>query len=350
VLIALEYLKEKGCCSLYLAQKNIKGKIRYFIRESYPQEDYFLSRNLIDLGPDPARFIIYPGGNSFYIDGIIEDRMNELGKNADPDILEDIFWRFLRPDIKRALEPFRSREKRHQSNRRKRKPQEVPDARVHIFDKRRTHFLKFGRTDQGDLTRLPQKMFRMLLNKSRDEIEQMFMDMERELAVREFKTYAYVIFDLQQNFYESVARNNPQMLNQTKVDEHFIEQLCRLNTDPIFWAGMPSEDGLNEYLVRYVLMFFDHDYGPGSFMDEYLRQFINSRREHRPPHKNSPVTLKETGAIFGQTQEELKKMSRAELTRQYRLKAQELHPDKGGENDKFVKLTEAYHELLRTKQ
>ena len=336
--------------ALYLAQKYIDGVACYFIRESYSDGDDFLSRDLIELGPDPARFIIYPGGNSFYIDGIIEDRINERGQNADPDILEDIFWRFLRPDIKRALEPFRSREKRHQSNRRKPRPQEGPDARVHMFDRRRAHFLRFGRTDQGDLTRLPQKMFRMLLNKSRDEIEQTFMDMERDLAVREFKTYAYVIFDLQQYFYESVARSNPHMLDETKVDQHFIEQLCRLNTDPIFWAGMPSPDGLNEYLIRYVLMFFDHDYGPGSFLDEYLQQFINSRREYRPLHKNSTLTSKETGEIFGQSKEALRKMSRAELTRQYRLKAQELHPDKGGDPDKFVKLTEAYHELLRTKQ
>jgi hypothetical protein len=334
---------------LYLAQKHINGKVCYFIRESYPEEDYFLSRDLIDLGPDPARFIIYPGGNSFYIDETIEDRMNRLGQKADPDVLEDIFWRFLRPDIKRALEPFRNREKRHQPHRKKRRQQADPDARVHIFDKRRIHFLRFGRTDQGDLARLPQKMFRMLLNKSRDEIEQMFMDMERELAIRELKTYAFVIFDLQHYFSESVARNNPRMLNQTKVDEHFIEQVCRTNMDPIFWDGMPAKDCLNEYLVRYVLMFFDHDYGPGSFMDEYLRQFINSRREYRHPSKNSTITLKETGAIFGRTKEELKKMSRSELTRRYRLKAQELHPDKGGDPDKFVKLTEAYHELLRTK-
>ena len=139
------------------------------------------------------------------------------------------------------------------------------------------------------------------------------------------------------------------MLNQTKVDQHFIEQLCRLNTDPIFWAGMPSQEGLNDYLVRYVLMFFDHDYETGSFMDEYLRQFINSRRQYRPPHQNSALTSKETGEIFGQTKEELYQLSRAELTRQYRLKAQEMHPDKGGDNDKFVKLSEAYHELLRTK-
>jgi len=334
---------------LYLAQQNKNGTTRYFIRESYSHGDYFLSRHLIDLGQDPARFIIYPGGNSFYIDEIIEDRINGLGKKADPDILEDIFWRFLRPDIKRALEPFRSREKRHQSSRKKHRPHADPDARVHIFDKRRIHFLRFGRTDQGNLNRLPQKMFRMLLNKSRDEIEQMFMDMEGELAIREFKTYTYVIFDLQHYFYESVARSNPQKLNQAKVDEHFIDQVCRLNTDPILWAGMPAGNGLNEYLVRYMLMFFDYDYGPSSFMDEYMRQFTNSRREYRPPYKNSTITLKETGAIFGQTKEELKKMSRSELTRRYRLKAQELHPDKGGDPDKFVKLTEAYHQLLQTK-
>jgi hypothetical protein len=305
---------------------------------------------LIDLGPDPSRFLIYPGGNSFYIDETIEDRINTLGKKADPDKLEDIFWRFLRPEIKRALEPFRSREKRHQSNRRKRSPQEGPDTRIHIFDKRRTHYLRFGHTDQRNIGRLPPKIFRMLQNKSRDEIEQMFMDLEGELAVREYRTYAYVIFDLQHYFYESFARSNPQMLSEEKVDAHFIEQVCRLNTDRIFWAGMPSEDRLNEYLIRYVLMYFDYDYAPGSIMDEYLRQFINSRRDYRPPYKSSDFTLKEASALFGQSKAELKKMSTRELTRQYRQKAQKLHPDKGGDHDKFVKLTDAYHELLRTKK
>ena len=335
---------------MYLAQTKIKGETCYFIRVSYPYENHFRSRDLFDLGPDPGRFIIYPGGNSFYIDEVIENRINDLGRKADPEKLEDIFWRFLRPEIRRVLEPFRSREKRHQANRIKSRPQEDPDARVHIFDKRRTHYLRFGQTDQGNIARLPQKFFRMLENKSRDEIEQMFMDLERELAVREYKTYVYVIFDLQQYFYGSFARSNPQMLSQDKVDEHFIAQVCRLNTDRLFWAGMPPGNGLNEYLVRYALMYFDHDYAPGSFMDEYLRQFINSRRDCRPPHKSSTSTLKEASVIFGQTKEELKKMSLKELVRQYRQKAQELHPDKGGDPVKFVKLTEAYHGLLRTKK
>ena len=108
---------------MYLAQKQIKGQICYFIRESYRHGDGFLSRDLIDLGPDPGRYIIYPGGNSFYIDEIIEERINDLGRPGDPDQLEDIFWRFLHPEIRRVLEPFRSREKRHQATRRKKGPQ-----------------------------------------------------------------------------------------------------------------------------------------------------------------------------------------------------------------------------------
>ena len=335
---------------MYLAQKYVNGQTCYFIRESYPHEGYLLSRDLIDLGPDPGGYIIYPGGNSFYIDEIIEDKINDRGRDADPALLEDIFWRFLRPEIRRVLEPFRSREKRHQIYRRKNRPHETKQTEIHIFDKRRIHFLRFGEIDQRNMARLPQKMFHKLLNKSRDEIEQLLMDMERELAVREYKTYAYVIFDLQQYFYEPFARTNPQMLSQDKIDEYFLKQVCRLNTDPLFWAGMMCGNGLSEYLVRYAVMYFDYDFATGSLMDEYMRQFINSRRDYHPPHRNRTVILQEASVIFGQTKEDLKKMSPRELGRHYRQRAQQLHPDKGGDQDRFVKLTEAYHELLRTKK
>jgi curved DNA-binding protein CbpA len=43
-------------------------------------------------------------------------------------------------------------------------------------------------------------------------------------------------------------------------------------------------------------------------------------------------------------------MSRRDLVRLYRRKAQELHPDKGGDHDKFVRLTAAYHEVIKTKK
>lgn len=52
---------------MYLARKHINGKIYYSLRESYKDNAYYKSRDLIDLGVDPTRFIVYPGGTSFYI-------------------------------------------------------------------------------------------------------------------------------------------------------------------------------------------------------------------------------------------------------------------------------------------
>ena len=335
---------------MYLASKKLNGQPHYFIRESYQQGDVFLNRDLIDLGPDPGRYIVYPGGNAFYIDGVIEDRLIELGAGKNLHEMEDIFWRFVHPEIRRVLEPFRSREDRHRASRRKDVP-EVENIRpLHIFDKRRTHYLKFGQTDQRNIGKMPPKLFRGLHNKSRDEIEHGFMDMEAALSPREYKTYTYTIFDVQQFFYESFAKSQPQLLSQNEVDAHFIEQVCRLNRDPSFWAGMKIAKRLHEYLVRYVVMHFDHDYAPGSFTDDYLRQFLHSHRDYRPPFKSKAAGLEEAGTIMGVSGAKIKRMSRRDLVRLYRRKAQELHPDKGGDHEMFVKLTEVYHELLRTKK
>ncbi len=335
---------------MYLASKKIKGQIHFFIRESYRQAEHFLSRDLLDLGPDPARYIIYPGGNAFYLDEVIEDRLAQLGTNPESAELEDIFWRFVHPEIRRVLEPFRSREDRRKADRRKKVHAGEAEPPAHNFDKRRVHFLKFGQPDQREIDRMPVALFRRLHNKSRDEIEHGFIDMEAELAPREYKIYTYTIFNLQQFFYESFARGHPDLLNQETVDAYFVEQVCRLNSDPLFWAGMDAGDGLHDYLVRYVLMHFDYDYAPGSFLEDYLRQFINSRRDYRPGFKNAATVLKNASSVFGETEADLKKMSRKDLSRLYRRKAQQLHPDKGGNHDLFVSLTEAYHSLLKSRK
>ena len=273
-----------------------------------------------------------------------------MGTQADPDELEDIFWPFVHPEIRRILEPFRGREKRQQASRRRKRPENSVDTQLHIFDKRRMHYLRFGQMNQRDIDRLPLKFFRILHNKSRDEIEQAFMDMETVLTPREYKAYTYVIFDLQQFFYESYAKKTPQMLSIDKVDANFIDQVCRLNTDSSFWAGMKTGDRLHNYLVRYVLMYFDHDFAPRSLMEDYLRQFINSRRDYRASYTTLASTLKKASTAFGEPQALLKKMRRKELSRLYRLKALDMHPDKGGDHDEFVKLTKAYHALLKTKK
>ena len=334
---------------MYLARANINGLTHYFIRESYRDGDQFLSRDLIDLGTDPGGYIIYPGGNAFYIDPVIEDRLDALDVTLQDNNLEDIFWRFLDPAIQRALEHFRNRETLLRKSRKSGEKSTKAEAPVHIFDKRRFHYLKFGRMEQGYPWLVPQKLFDVLRNKCRDEIEQLFLDMESQLNPREYKAYTYVIFEINRFFNESFAKKRPQYLKQSDVDDHFIEEICSLNRDLSFWAGMQTSGRLHEYLVRYVLMYYDYDFAPRSWVEDYIRNFVNSRRDYQSPFKAGSVTLKEAGAIFGETKDALKTMSRQELVRIFRRKALELHPDRGGDPEKFIELTHAYDMLLRTK-
>jgi len=335
---------------MYLAQKRVGKKILYFIRESYRNGDHFLSRDLIDLGIDPAEYVIYPGGNAFYIDPAIEERLNELGATFQDHDLEDIFWRFLDRDIQRVLEFFRHREVRSRKSKKSERSPEKLKTAVHIFDKRRLHYLKFGRMEQGYLWLVPEKVFDILCNKSRDEIEQLFLDMEWQLNAREYKAYVYVIFNIQRFFRESFAKKRPQYLKQSHVDDYFVDEICRLNLDPAFWSGMPTGNSLHEYLTRYVLMYFDYDFILRSWVEDYINDFINSRRDYQSPFVAGSVTLDEASSIFGETKDSLKKMSKQELIRIFRRKALELHPDTGGDPAKFIELTHAYEVLLGMKK
>ncbi|MBU4463091.1 MAG: J domain-containing protein [Proteobacteria bacterium] len=334
---------------MYLALKTIKGKTRYFIRESYRDGACLRSRDLFDLGTDPSRYIIYPGGNAFYIDETVDDKLRTLSRNYSVDDLDDIFWRFLKPEIRAALEPYHHMGGISRRKRADKEKEEKARTEFHLFDKRRVHYLRFGYIDQERIGRVSPKLFNKLINKSRDELEQYFMDMERALDRSEFKAYVYVIFDLQKYFTELIAKSMPQGLNQNKVDQYFLEEICRLNSDSSFWSGMDTEGNLHEYLIRYVIMFFDSEYGMSSFLDDYLRDYINSKRGYVPPRRGASVILDEASSVFGLKKDALRKMSKKGLTRIYRQMAQKLHPDKGGEKEKFVKLSEAYNELLKSK-
>jgi len=332
---------------VYLAQKIIKKKLHYIIRESYRDGKYFRSRDLFDLGANPAKYIIYPGGNAYYIDEKVENRLNSLGVAPGFYELDNIFWRFLKPEIKYVLEMFSQRAGR--TERKTSVKEKKGNARFHLLDKRRIHFLRFGNMDQGRIGRISPKLFQVLLNKSRDEIEQYFIESEGILDPSELKSYVYVIFDLQRFSSKLTAKTMPQALDQKKVDEHFIEEICRLNKDKSFWAGMNTGPDLHEYLIRYIIIFFDNEYGQSYFLHDYIKSFIDGKRFYAPPLKKSSVTLDEAITIFGIKKDTLKKMSRRGLTTLYRRMAKKYHPDKGGEHDKFIKLTEAYQELLKNK-
>jgi curved DNA-binding protein CbpA len=52
---------------------------------------------------------------------------------------------------------------------------------------------------------------------------------------------------------------------------------------------------------------------------------------------------------LGVTVDRLKTMDRCALTRQYRKRALQHHPDRGGDPENFVKLSAAYRQLLMGK-
>jgi hypothetical protein len=331
---------------MYLARKTVGGKTHYVIRESFRIRDGYLCRDLCELGTEPQRYIVYPGGNAFYIDDAVEESIRSLGSEPVPEDMENMFWPFLRPDIRYKLEPFRRQERRLKDER-KTNEALIPES-VHLFDQRRVHFLKTGQMDQRSIGRLPASIWRRFRDKSRDEIEQGFMEMESVLRPREYKAYTYVIFNLQQFFHQRFARDTPELLDPDEVDAYFIEEICRIHGDAVFWAGMDAGGRLSDYLIRYVIMYFDHDYASRSVAAEYIRDFINRHRHYRPP-ASVVISMQEIVDIFGKGREALKKMTRRDLWRLYRRRAQELHPDKGGDHERFVMLNEAYHKLLRTK-
>jgi len=331
---------------MYLAEHIIKGRRKYIIRDSRynPETNCWQSRDLFDLGRAPWEYIEYPGGNAFYVNEAVGEQLAAQGVAYDMCELEELFWRFIRKEIRQKIEPFHCRGR---GRTQKKKGTNSGEQQLQIFDKRRMYYLRCGGLDQRKVGALPLRYFKGLLHKSRDEIEQYILQLEKSLPPREYKSYVYVIFDLQRYFRASSARSIPQALDQDELDRYFIMDLCRLQQDEFFWAGFHKEDELHEYLVRYALMFFDYDFDGGSAWDEYLQNFIDSKRFYRPPQ--TKIVITEIVEIFGETEENLHAMNKSELARLFRQRAHALHPDKGGEHDAFVRLAEAYKQLLRQK-
>jgi hypothetical protein len=332
---------------MYLARQRIAGRCHYAIRESYRSGERLLFRELAELGTSPGSFIVYPGGNAFYVDPELEDALRAAGADPSPTELEAIFWPFVLPELRWKLEGFRRRENRAR-DRRAAASAGHPVA-AHRFDRRRLMFLKTGRLGPGAEAALPASGLRALQGKSRDELEQGFIEMEDLLRPRELKAYVFAVFDLQQAFAERFARESPEWLDSDRLDAVFGEALCALQDDPAFWAGMDAGGRLNDYLVRYAVMHFDHEFETRSPAESFVRDFINRHRAYRPP-ASVVASLQDMAEIFSENREALKQMSGRDLTRLYRRRAQELHPDKGGDHERFVRLSQAYVQLMRTKR
>ena len=322
---------------MYIARIKKQKGTNYILRESREEGKEF--HDLFDLGLSPAPWIRYPGRNAFYLDEAMVDAVMDLADSFDMDQLEDLFWPWVRPDIRQAVETFRNRSFSGQT-RLSDQEKETLLRSTHAFDKRRAHYLKFGNMDQGPLENMPPVLFRNLIHKSRDEIEQNFMAQEARLRDREVKSYVYAIFDIQSFFSGFLAKKMPQAMDQNKVEAYFLKEICRLNRD-LFGSG----SDLDNYMIRYLIMFFDHEYAHTTLLEEMERNFRSRHRAFREPPKPSMQTRKAC-EVFGLDKTELKTLSKRDLTRRYRKLAGKAHPDRGGSNEAFIRLNTAFEALL----
>lgn len=334
---------------MYLAYNHTgSGTISYSIRMSYHdrESDMYRHRQVFELGPDPTRYIRTISDHAVCFDEELEDALR-CQLYSDPTfILEKLLWNYLPREERERIRKFPRRDNVKLSKLDEQELKEV-ERSVHIFDRRRLYYIRYGAVDQSRIFRLPAKLYRPLLFKSRDEKEYYFKDLELSLPSTELKKYVYVIFNLQQGFSESFAAFMPEALDQQRVDELFEEKICRLNQDASFWQGEDTSPFLNHHLQGYVSRYFDYEYASRSFAKDFYREFRAKHRSFKWPERNKKVSDEAVSEIFGETVESLKKMPSRDLTRLFRKKAKEFHPDSGGNAEQFIQLLTAYEQLKK---
>jgi hypothetical protein len=338
---------------MYLARLKNGSKISYQIRESYQTEaqseaQSFNYRIIYELGTNPNRLIKIFEDHIILFDDDLTEAVSAYAEGEVETILEQLLWEFLPRETRWRLSIFQARSRRRTG------PLTADDHKaiarqVHIFDRRRLYYLRYGAVDQSRISRLHEKCCRPLLGQCRDEREYYFTAEEKALEPGNYLQYVYAIFNLQKYFSQSFAPWLPESLARDEMAEHFLEELCRLNRDRRFWQEEKPTDSLHYHLIRYLIMFFDYTPAIRSFSEDFAKQFMADHRKFRWPERKSSYSLERISEIFATTKEELDKMTREQLNRLYRQKAMQLHPDVGGDHDLFIELTEIYNELLRTK-
>ena len=341
--------------ALYLKRQHIHNTWHYLLSESYWNGGCWTHRRLMDLGASPGKYIEYPGGNSFYINEELLEDLQAMGKGDTSDELEDLLKPFLDPRIRRIIERFERTKNPVKHWRESYSKESLLEFQrnLHTFDKRRIHYLRFGRVHIGDLDARPRSFLYILFEKSRDEIEHLIEEMEAALPPHELGPYLYTALRLQDHFSHLLTRYHPSAMDPEKLDRYFIEALCRLNRDPQFFKGVdhPDTASLHVYLVKYIIFYFDNAFRAGPAVDEDIEDFVWKHRFYKKPGATAATRPAERAACqsLGISPGDFQQMDRATLTRCYRRLAKETHPDRGGDNTRFLEVKEAYERLVAKK-
>ncbi|PIE55993.1 MAG: hypothetical protein CSA34_06145 [Desulfobulbus propionicus] len=306
--------------------------------------DNWTCRDLADLGEDPSVYIHYQGGLSYELDETLVDRLRALGVEHSYDRLDDILFPFVEPELKARLAHFRERGcQRHWKPMDREARQRILDE-THVFDRRRLFFLRFAQLDLRRMDRA-QPVYRVLLNKSRDEIEQYILAREQVLRPFDLRAYFFVAFDLYRHLHGMNPRIALECAGQEQMDDALLKSVCELDQDRELWRGFQRQAVLPLYLRRYLVIYFDYLQSSSDPRGNRHRFFFHheSARQHRPVS----MSIQEALQLFHLDLHAYQDMSREQLNRLYRKRAKRVHPDHGGDHDQFIALTRAYNVLLR---
>lgn len=335
---------------MYLAELSSASPLNYQIRCSLqqPGHPHPVCHTIFELGTSPDDHFELIGDQAVLFSSELLEAVDNFCTRDCSLELEDLLWKFIPREIRDNLSRFKrnnhapitplSADEQHEIAR-----------TVHIFDRRRLYYLYYGAVDQSRLFRMHEKLCRKLLGKCRDEREYLFNTMERSLNPGEYRNYLYSVFNLQRHFTAAYASFLPEALPGEQVAEHFIDDLCDVNGSTTFWLDENPTQSLHHHLVRYLIMYFDYSPARRSFADEFINNFMNSRRSFSWPAQSAKADPERVEKVFGVSLGELRQMDGKELTRLFRQKAKELHPDQGGDHDRFVELSELFRSLMDSK-
>ena len=335
---------------MYLAHLIRNATPSYQIRQSVKvNEENHTFRVLFDLGESPSDFYSIIDDHIVIFDEALLKALAGTSINNPEPLLEKLLFNFFPLSVQQRLRVFKDKAARYKG---KLIPEEIQSIKqqVHIFDRRRLYYLRYGAVDQSRLTKMHEKCCRPLLGQSRDEREFYFMEEEKALDPGSYFQYIFASFNLQNHFLQSFAPWLPEALAKEEVADAFTNSICRLHRDKSFWQAEDTGRFLHPHLFRYVSMFFDYTAHAPSFQRDFAQAFMGQHRTFRWPEPKSQATPETIANIFGATLATLKKMSKADLSRLYRKKAMELHPDQGGDAEQFILLSQIYTDLLQKKE